>query len=159
MWVYTKHCLKQFTALRAISIRSQWIWELYNHEMWNYFQDAKTFGNFAVQLQILAQTLSFLITILSPQRVKYPPCNFVWVYRPNIFHFLKAWCWPVSTRSPRCCCSRSMQKGFIFKQILMQFLDSGFLFLKQRTLSYWYMPTILKFYSQKEFSSCDVGSP
>lgn len=47
MRVHTKHCLKQFTALTVVSIRIQWIWELYNNEMWNYFQDAKKCGNFA----------------------------------------------------------------------------------------------------------------
>lgn len=53
--------------------------------------------------------------------------------------FLKAWTWPVSTRSPRCCCSLWMQKGCIFKQIphWWNFFIPAILFLKQRTQSYW----------------------
>lgn len=79
---------------------------------------------------------------------KVPAMQFCLDVQTECFpYFLKAWTWPVSTRSPRCWCKWWMQKGFIFKQIphWCNFLIPAILFLKQGTLSYWYVLMVLKF--------------
>lgn len=145
-----KHCLKQFTALKAVSIRTVQSWnvELFSRcqNSWQFCCTTQNSGTVS---------LSFLTTILSPQCVKYLPCSFAWMYRLNAF--LIFW-----KRGPGQYQQEALDVVVVdeCKRVLFSnkyhidviFLIPAILFLKQGTQYYWYVLTVLKFIPKQSSS-------